>query len=180
MSDPTPPEPTLQDIAAAMLAADGKTPTVVLDAFIPKPASHLGQALVPLSAGHELLLAQTGHPLSTGEAWQDIDVLMALFIFAHPSRLLFAMVADGSFEAGFFAFIDRIPTADIPRLGQDMVSHWLRNRTTALAMESEHATAQKKTAVSAGGSTLSARLAKSTAGVRTWLSTTFRSPKSSP
>jgi hypothetical protein len=180
MSEPTPPAPTLEDISAAVMETDGRTPAAVLDAFLPKTVTHLGQKLVPISAGHELLLAQTAHPLATGEKWEDIDVLMALFIFSRPSRLLFSMVADDTFEAEFFIFIDTIPSADIAKLGHDMVAHWVRNRATALAMENEHATTQKKTVGSVGGSTPSAQLAKSTGGLRTWLSTMCRFLKSSP
>lgn len=173
------PEPTLEDITAAREAVDGQTPTTVLEAFLPPIASGLGHKLVPISAGHELLLSQIGHPLSTGGKWEELDVLMALFLFSRPSRISFALVAEGTLESEFFAFIDAIPAADIRTLGQDMVSHWMRSRRTALAMENEHSTAQKKTADSAGGSTRSPRLAKLMGGFRTWLSTTFRSPKSS-
>ena len=175
-------EPSLSNIADAMMAVDGKTPTAVLDAFLPKAATHLGKKLLPLSAGHELLLAQTSHPLATGAKWEDVDVLMALFIFSNPSRLLFGMVADGSFEAEFLGFIDEIPSADIPKLGSDMVSHWLKSRATALGMESDSNSggAQKKTADSDGGSTLSERLARSTAGLRKWLSTMSLSARFSP
>jgi hypothetical protein len=179
MSDPARAEPTLEDIAAAQAAMEGKTPLAVIEAFLPPITSHCGQKLVPISAGHELLLAQIDHPLSTGAKWEDSDVLMALFVFSRPSRITFAMVADGTLEAEFFAFIDAIPATDIPKLGQDMVSHWMRSRNTALAMENEHSTAQKKTAVSDGGSTPLPRLARLTDGFRTWLCTTFRSLKSS-
>lgn len=173
MSEPA-PEPTLDDIAAAQFAADGKTPFTVIEAFLPKPMSHLGKRLVPMTAGHELLLAQLGHPLATGAKWEDIDVLTALFVFSRPSRELFSMVADETFETVFFEFIDGIPPADIAQLGNDLIAHWTRTRASALAMESKHSSAQKKTAVSGGGSTLSARLARSTAGPRKWLSTIFR------
>lgn len=172
-------EPTLDDIAAARAATEAKTPQAVLAAFLPKPVSVLSQKLLPLTAGHELLLSQIGHPLATGEKWEDVDVLMALFIFTHPSRILFEMVAGETLEAEFFAFIDAIPSADIAALGPDMVSHWMASRITALNMESKHAGAQKKTAASVGGSTPSRRLAKSSAGIRKWLSMTFRSLKSS-
>ena len=142
--------PDLNDIAAALAAADGKTPAAVIDAFLPKPVTHLGQKLVPLKAGHELLLSYIGHPLIAGEKWEDVDVLMALFIFSRPSKELFGMVADDTFEVEFFGFIESIPPTDINRLGQDMVSHWLKSRATALAMGSDHSAAQKKTAVLAG------------------------------
>lgn len=180
MSEPATPEPTLEDIAAASAAVSGKFPTAVIEAFLPPLTSHLGQKLVPLSAGHELLLAQIEHPLSTGRKWDDQDVLMALFLFSRPSRISFAMVADGTLEAEFFAFIDAIPAADIPALGKDMVSHWMRSRNTALAMGNEHSKSQKKTADSAGGSTPSRPPVKLITGILTWLSTMFRLPKSSP
>jgi hypothetical protein len=136
--------PELTDIAAAMEAVDGKTPTTVLEAFLPKVATHLGKRLVPLTAGHELALAQLGHPLATGTKWEDVDVLMALFVFSRPSREVFAMIAGGTFEDDFFGFIDSIPSADIPKLGNDMVAHWMRSRATALAMESPTPGTQKK------------------------------------
>ena len=167
-------EPTLDEIASAREAVSGRTPSAVLDAFLPKPVSSLGRKLVPLMAGHELLLSQLGHPFVTGAAFEDIDVLMALFVFSHPSRHLFALVAADEFEAEFFKFIDGIPMPDVPALGNDMVAHWLRSRRTALEMESPHSTSQKKTADLAGCSRLSARLAKRCTALRTWLSTTFR------
>lgn len=169
------PEPTLDDIAQAMREVDGQTPTAVIEAFIPKAVTKLGKTLVPLTAGHELALSQLGHPLATGKPWEDVDVLMALFIFCRPSREVFAMIADGSFESQFFLFIDGIPTADIAKLGTDMIAHWMRSRATSLAMENPHATSQKKTADSDGCLTLSQRLAQSMAGCRKWLSMTFRS-----
>ena len=174
MSESTAPEPTLDDIAAAMAAADGKTPSAVIEAFLPKRMTHLGQKLVPMKAGHELMLAQLGHPLATGQPWEDIDVLTALFVFSRPSRELFAMVEDDTFQKVFFEFIDEIPPADIPKLGSDLISYWMKTRASALSMENKHSTAQKKTAVSDGGLTLSARLARSMGGFRKSLSTIFR------
>lgn len=172
-------EPTLEDIAAAREAIGTATPSTVLDAFLPKPVTHLGQKLVSITAGHELLFAQISHPLATGKKWEDIDVLMALFIFSRPSRTLFEMVADDTFDPQFFSFLDSIPVADIEKLGHDMVAHWMRSRAAAIAMENPHSTAKKKAEASAGGSPPSPPPAKSTAGFRTWLSTTFRWPKSS-
>lgn len=180
MYEPATPEPTLEDIAAASAAVSGKFPTAVIEAFLPPLTSHLGQKLVPLSAGHELLLAQIDHPLATGRKWDDQDVLMALFLFSRPSRISFALVADGTLEAEFFAFIDAIPATDIPALGKDMVSHWVRSRNTALAMENEHAKAQKKTAGSVGGSTPLPRLARRMVGFLNKLFMTFRYRRFSP
>lgn len=176
----TAPEPTLDDIAAAIAASDGKTPSSVIEAFLPKPMSHLGKRLVPMTAGHELLLAQLGHPLATGTKWEDVDVLLALFVFSRPSRELFHLMEQDTFQAEFFSFIDAIPPADIAQLGSDLIAHWTRTRASALAMESRHTTAQKKTAASAGSSTPSAALARFTAGCRSKFSMIFRSVSSSP
>jgi hypothetical protein len=90
------------------------------------------------------------------------------------------MVAEGTLEAEFFAFIDAIPAADIPALGKDMVSHWMRSRNTALAMENEHAKSQKKTADSAGGSTPLPPLARRLAGCLIRFFTMFRFRRFSP
>ena len=178
MSETQQPQPTLEDLAAAREAVDGKIPGTVVAAFVQPAKTCLGQKLLPITAGHELLLAHIEHPLATGGKWQDSDVLMALFIFSRRSRQSFEALADGSFESEFFDFVDSLPASDVPSLGQDMVSHWLKSRQTALAMESEQKTAQKKTADSDGGSTRSPLLARLTDGLLTWLSTRCRSAKS--
>lgn len=168
-------EATLDQITAALQAVDGHTPSDVLDAFIPKPATSLGRKLIPLTAGHELLLSQFKHPLSAGGGeWEDADVLLALFIFSTPSIKLFGMVEDDTFQSEFLAFVDSIPPCDIPKLGSEMVSHWMRSRATAIAMQSPHGSGQKKTAGSDGCSPPLARPARLTDGLRTWLSTKFR------
>jgi hypothetical protein len=155
-----PTEPTLDEIAAALAAVEGSTPTAVLDAFLPRPVSTVGQKLVPLTSGHELLLAHVKHPLSTGAKWEDFDVLMALFIFSRQSRDLFELVNQDQLENAFFAFVDSIPPQDIPKLGQDVAAHWMRSRRTALAMTNEHTTAKKKTVALAGSSPPSHPVAK--------------------
>lgn len=144
------PEPTLEDIAAAKEASGGSHPSAVLNAFLPRTKTILGNRLLPVMAGHELLLAQIAHPLSVAGPMADSDVLMALFIFSMPSRELFQMISDDTFESEFFAFLDSIPASDIEKLGEEMVAHWISGRVTALAMESKHPGAQKKTAASGG------------------------------
>lgn len=157
-------EPTLEDIAAAMTATDGKPPTAVLDAFIPSPTAHSGFRLLPLRAGHELLLAQLSHPLSTGEKWDSTDILVAFFVFTHPSDLLFEMVGDDTFQAGFIRFVHELPVSATDGLGEKLISHWLKSRNTALAMESEHGGGKKKAVGSGGYSPRSAWPARFTAG----------------
>lgn len=178
--DPKPQAATIEEITAAMMAVDGKTPSAVLEAFIPKTQTCLGRQLVPITVGHELALSQLNHPLATGRPWEDMDVLTALFVFTQPSRMIFSKIAGGTFEADFFEFIDSIPTADIAGLGSDMVAHWMRSRATAIGMENPHSTTQKKTAASGGFSMSLGLLARFTDGILKWFSTIFRLPRSSP
>ena len=106
----------------------------VLDSVIPQSVTSLGKKLVPLKAGHQLLISQIGHPLATGKPWEDSDVLMALFVFSRPSNELFALLAEDRFEAEFFAFVESIPTADIPALASDMAGHWIRSKACSGAV----------------------------------------------
>lgn len=96
-----------------------------------KAPTHPSTSLVRLSAGHDLFISQNGHPLATGAPWEDVDVLMALFIFSHPSRLLFTMIADDTLQAEFLLFVDAIPADSMPKIGTDVVSHWMKNRPPA-------------------------------------------------
>lgn len=158
------PAPTLEEIAQAMTAVEGKPPSAVLDAFLPVPTAHSGVRLLPLKAGHELLLAQLSHPLSTGEKWDSTDVLVAFFVFSHPSDVLFEMVAVDTFQHAFLKFVHDLPVAATDGLGEKLINHWLKSRNTALAMESEHGGGKKKAVALAGFSLPSALLAKCTAG----------------
>ncbi len=169
-----PPEPTLEDIAAARAAVDGKPPTAVLEAFLPTPAAHHGVRLIPLTAGHELLLAQLSHPLSTGAKWDATDVLVAFFVFSRPSDLLFESIAADTFQPEFLAFITGLPAAATEGLGDKLIKHWLGSRKTAVAMESEHGQGKKKAADSAGFSPPSPPPAGFMAGVLTRFCTAFR------
>jgi hypothetical protein len=122
MKTATPPKPTPEALAA------------VVDSLIPKSVTSLGKKLVPLKAGHQLLISQIGHPLATGKPWEDSDVLLALFVFSRPSPELFALLAEDQFEAEFFAFVESIPAADIPGLAADMAAHWIRNKACSGAV----------------------------------------------
>lgn len=122
MKPATPPKSNPEALAA------------VLNAVIPQSVTSLGKKLVPLKAGHQLLISQIGHPLATGKPWEDSDVLMALFVFSRPSNELFALLAEDRFEAEFFAFVESIPTADVPALASDMARHWIRNKACSGAV----------------------------------------------
>lgn len=109
------------------------------------PKTTIGKALVPLSAGHQLLISQFEHPLATGNAWSDSDVLLALFIFSKPASEHFALLADDAFEAEFLKFVDTLPAGQVHDLGHDMISHWMIGNTTEAAGDSSGATTRKAT-----------------------------------
>ena len=144
-------ETTLDDIQAAVIAANGKFPDVILRAFLPEKATLFGKALVPLTAGHHLVLVHLEHPLViAGKTWQAQDIPLAMFVFTRGSKNLFQILANGGFEAEFYDFIESLPCAEMTDAIRQLIGHWLAATSTALAMESPHDT-QKKTADSAGG-----------------------------
>lgn len=168
------PEPTLEDIAAARVAVDGKPPTAVLEAFIPTPAVHHGVRLLPLTVGHELLLSQVSHPLSTGAKWDATDILVAFFVFSRRSDVLFEAIAADTFQRDFLAFVTELPAAATEGLGDKLIAHWLSSRNTALAMESEHGQSKKKAGDSGGYSPPSVSHVSSIVGHLTRFFTKFR------
>ena len=146
-------EPALEDIAAALAITDGRTPGTVVEAFLQKPVTIQGCRMAPYTAGHDLLFCDLQHPYATGGTWDGRDVLMALFVCSHPSRDLFAMVADETFEKKFFDFIETLPSHDISDVCRQLVAHLARSRRTALPMENAHGNGKKKAEDSDGGST---------------------------
>jgi hypothetical protein len=166
---------TVEDLEIAQERTEGRIPPKVIEAFLPAAPEIMGQRLVPLTLGHELVLSRINHPLAKGGKWEDVDVLTALFVFSRSSRELFALLAEDRFEPVFFEFVDGLPMLGNSNIAEAMVSHWARSKATALSLVSPHSGgAQKKTAVSDGGSELSAQPAASTGGLLTWLRTMCR------
>ena len=142
----------LARIAEAVEMSDGKTPAEIIEAFLPKAPTAAGKRLVPLKLGHDLFLTKIAHPLSSGSAeWEPNDIAVALFAFTRPSRELFAMISDDTYEAEFFAFLDEIEIGELEGAATELLHHWFSRKSTAIGMESPHPTTQKKTAGSDGG-----------------------------
>lgn len=173
-------KPTLEQLAAAMEEVAGKTPKEVLEAFIPVATSAAGVPLVPLKLGHEMILAQLNHPFATGRKLDDTDVLMAFFVFSRPSTEGFAMIADGSFDATFFQFLETLPADDIKSIAPCIVTHWATARATAIEMRSPHPNGSKKKEGSDGFSTRLRELARRFTGLLTKPFTKSRLRRSSP
>jgi hypothetical protein len=161
---------TVEDLEIAQERTDGRIPAKVIEAFLPVSPEIMGQRLVPLTLGHELVLSRINHPLAKGGKWEDVDVLTALFVFSRTSRELFALLAEDRFEPVFFEFVDSLPMLEAKNLAEVMVSHWAKSKATALSLSSPHGGgSQKKTAASDGGSEHLVRHARSMVGPLTWL-----------
>lgn len=147
---------TLDDISAAMTAADGRTPTEVIDAFLPDCPDTFAGRMIPLTAGHYLALAKLNHPfVHRNEEWDAAQLAIAMFCFTRPSREIFASIDGGTFEKDLFAFLEGVPAAEMEKAASGIFSHWKAAFSTAIPMKSPHAGAQKKTADSAGFSPMS-------------------------
>ena len=145
-------EPTLEQLEQALANIEGRTPLEVLDAFCPVGATVASMPLVPITAGHELFLSRMQHPLASRQtsSWAPHDVAVALFAFTRSSRELFQLVETGEFEDQLHAFLDGLPVGEIDGAAATLMAHWLRARSTALAMRNPNATGSKKKRVSAG------------------------------
>lgn len=148
-------EPTIDQLTEALEKSQGKTPREVIDAFCPERSVVGGLELVPIKAGHELFLSKMQHPLASREpmAWGAQDVAVALFVFTRPSRELFRMVEQGTFEDELHGFLDEIPVDAIDTATASLMAHWLRSRSTVVSMSNPHAAGgSKKKAALVGSS----------------------------
>jgi hypothetical protein len=161
---------TIGELAEALDNTQGQIPEDVVMAFCPAGAFVGGLPLIPLTAGHDLFLSQTKHPLSrsAGTSWTAVDVAMALFAFTRPSRTLFGLIANDELEDALHEFLDSIPMGDIETAAADLIAHWLRARATALPMQHPSGvdSRSKKKADSDGGSQSYPGRAKTTDGSR--------------
>lgn len=164
-------ETTLEDLEFAASAVEGKTPEEVVEAFLPDTIKVGGFALVPLTAGHEMVWAKLGHPFGKRDAAAVIgrtmtpdEIALAIFTTTRTSDELFRLLAEDRFEAEFFAFMEAFPTGDLTQAAQAVTLHWMRACSSAVAMRSPHAAPLKKKAASAGCSRSSTAAAPSSAG----------------
>lgn len=145
-------ETTVDHLAEAQKNIRGRIPQEILQAFLPGKQTVFGRSLVPLSAGHHLLMVQLGHPLvNESKLWAPEDIPLAMFVFTRRSNELFQLIANDTFDAEFYDFLESLPCAEMGDAIQTLVAHWLAATTTALPMTSPYAAAQKKTAASVGG-----------------------------
>lgn len=130
-------ETTIDQLAEALENVEWRTPMEVLDAFCPVGRKIGGVALVELTAGHDLFLSRIRHPLAIGKgsSWQAHDVATALFAFTRPSVELEKHISQGTLEDALHEFLGTLPMAAMETAAADLLAHWIRARSTAVAMQ---------------------------------------------
>lgn len=144
---------TLQEMHAAKEAATASTPSAVLDAYLPDPASAAGVGLVPVTAGHLLLLEKIRSPLvMPAERRTQFAIWQALYILSRPARDGRAALAAGKLEDATLALADSMPASIMEPIVDQLQAHMAAAFENALPMQMPGGTTgtQKKTADSGG------------------------------
>jgi len=142
----------LADLSTAVIAAQGKTPQVVLDAFIPVGVEVFGQMLRPVTTGTWMSLERIAHPFTVeGKAVTSYDIACAFYIFTTPTEDVFESIRNNTFESKVLKLVDRMPIADMQKSNELLQQHFTDALNAAVPMESPHDDgSQKKTVDSAG------------------------------
>lgn len=140
--------PDLDELQEAIKNAEGRTPSEILEAFLPKGKKVGGLPLVDITFGHGLFLSSIEHPLSTGKIddWTGYDIAIALFAFTRSSKELTRLVREDSLEDALYEFLDEIPVAEVEESASILIAHYFGSMKTIVPMESpEGLKGQKKT-----------------------------------
>lgn len=143
--------PELKNIADAVTSDPGRTPTDVVEAFLPDPAVVFGKKLRPVSVGLWLCFEKIGHPFLTGsESVTLYDVASAFVLLTKPTREVYAAVEQGDFRDMVLQLADELPMAGFDEVLGVLKQHFDAGCRTVLPMRSPYDSGQKKTAGSAG------------------------------
>jgi hypothetical protein len=145
----------LEKIAAAVEAAGSRTPSVVLDAFLPEAPEVFGLPLRKFSLGAYLALEKLGHPFVLAANGQQVEIsrwdfATALYIMATPSAEVFEAVERGRVKAAICEIADRAELHDFEQGTKILLAHIERGLAPLMPMRSATGSAQKKTAASGG------------------------------
>ena len=132
-----------------------KNPSVVVDAFLPDTLSVGDIVLRPITAGTILILEKIKSPIvddkviaaarknkgKFGAQLSNEDVARIIFILTHPGKESLALWNRGQdvFEQAVYAYMDRIPVADIPALGLMINKHFEKAFSTIIGGGGESA-----------------------------------------
>lgn len=139
---------SLEQLQEAIQNTEGKTPSEILQAFIPKGKKVGGITLVDITFGHGLFLSNINHPLSTGKLdnWQPYDIAVALFAFTRSSKELTRLIKEDELEESLYEFLDAIPMDEVEQSATILMAHYFGSMKTIVPMDApEGVKAQKKT-----------------------------------
>jgi len=138
----------LEQLQEAIKNTEGKTPSEILEAFIPKGKTVGGVPLVDITFGHGLFLSSIDHPLASGKIddWQAYDIAVALFAFTRSSKELTRLIREDRLEDSLYEFLDGIPMDEVEQSSAILIAHYFGSIKTIVPMNSpEGVKAQKKT-----------------------------------
>ena len=105
----------------------GKTPSTVIDAFLPDPIDVAGLELKPISMRTWLYLDKIGSPFVRGQSGNfDLeDLLRAFYIITQPAAEVGAAIraGDARFSEAVDAFAERLPLTTLPQLIAKLDAH---------------------------------------------------------
>jgi len=134
----------------------GKTPSTVIDAFLPDPIDVAGLELKPISMRTWLYLDKIGSPFIRGQAGDfDVeDLLRALYVITQPAAEVGAAIraGDARFSEAVDVFAERLPPSALPQLGVRLAGHLAAEfspRSEMIREEEGSGTGPKPTAFSA-------------------------------
>lgn len=140
--------PSLEQLQEAIQNTEGKTPSEILEAFMPKGKTVGGVPLVDVTFGHGLFLSNINHPLATGQIddWKPYDIAVALFAFTRTSKELTQLIREDRLEDSLYEFLDAIPMDEVEQSSAILIAHYFGSMKTIVPMDApEGVKAQKKT-----------------------------------
>ena len=144
--------PNLDELQEAIKNAEGRTPSEILEAFLPKGKKVGGVPLVEINFGNGLFLSSIEHPLSTGKIddWTGYDIAIALFAFTRSSKELTRLVREDELEDALYEFLDGIAMAEVEESASILIAHYFGAMKTIVPMNSPEGVKGQKKTLSAG------------------------------
>ena len=131
-----PPAPTLDQLAAATVAAENSTPPEVAEALDPTFPEVYGYTLRPLTMGHVAVLEAINSPLVAAQATKAgaRDIAAALAIISRPSAESDKLRRLGKLDDAIAAAADAVPIHAVAEVEAAIAEHIERAFAGALPM----------------------------------------------
>jgi hypothetical protein len=147
---------SVRPLQEKLARVSGKTPSTVIDAFLPDPIDIAGLELKPVRMRTWLYLEKIGSPFIQGYAGNPSleDLLRALYVITQPAAEVGAAIraGDAPFNDAVDAFAECIPLCALPQLTTKLAEHLAAEflpRAEMVREEEGSGTGPKPTAFSA-------------------------------